>query len=144
MNEVIKFVDAKYKAKSYSIALVFWILIVVGVIVIFGAIDHMRKSPEPLFGLFLKNKEQYKVENARLHTENDSLRELANEAADLKLQLQNETGVSFTRNPLIPNLGHYRDSLNLNKTNREAYLTDKMKFYYNKSEQLEKFIKDNF
>ena len=132
--------DKGYKAATYSMFLVVVLVLSLLLALLIGVVDHALKSPEPLSALFRKDSAAVVAENIELRRQLDSLkREIAIRPVESKPIAQ--TGVA--RNVQVPRLGHYSNDA-LKNSNFSKYLEEKMKFYYNKSEQLEVFISQNW
>ncbi len=137
-------IDTKYKAKSYGLFIIMLLVLFALIFTGFIMVDHSLKSDQPLTGFFVKSQAEYLSENKRLTHEVDSLKAIASQVPILKRALKNSSSTAVTTNVQVPNLGHYRDTKNLKAKDYQAYLVEKMRFYYRKSEVQEKFIKDNF
>lgn len=137
-------VDTKYKEKSYRMFLILFITVAFSFFFGFFIFDHHTKSDEPLSSFFVKSKANYITENIRLTRQLDSVKSVAAQVPMLKKALDGSNAAVITSNVQVPKLGHYQDQKNLKQNNYQAYLIEKLRFYYNKSEVQSKFINDNF
>lgn len=126
------FVEQRYKANSYLLAI--GLLAAIGLLMVLA--EHMLKSPEPITSLFRKSEKDYVQENIALRAANDSLRVIAAKVDVLEAQ---GTG-STVRNVAVPRLGHFDDPEGLKESNFQAYTLAKLRFYFQKSDSLERFI----